>query len=218
MLFCTYTMSRIMSSAYGGYISHSPCLRRFEAYERGFRERLQPAPQLVDPQIFKRNTRLGHVLPVLSGRAVPCLGGCGDDGVLPSVSCLLPSRMGKSDEDARPSRRDVYDGSLSGAQDRPYIPRLRADDSPYHPLPTSLQQFREEEGQANREKRLRALWKRIPRRGKSTSKEDGSVLSIPVTEHASLTKERATQLTRMYVHASRSPGLVLIYCLAMRRS
>lgn len=59
------------------------------------------------------------------------------------------------------TRRLVYDGSISGAQDRPHIPHLRSDPSPYHPLPRSLAEFRAQEGREYRKARLRALWKQL---------------------------------------------------------
>jgi solute carrier family 25 phosphate transporter 23/24/25/41 len=58
------------------------------------------------------------------------------------------------------SRRETYDASLSGANDRPLIPRLRSDPLP-HGLPHTLQEFRDSEGRENRKNRLQALWRRL---------------------------------------------------------
>jgi solute carrier family 25 (mitochondrial phosphate transporter), member 23/24/25/41 len=60
-----------------------------------------------------------------------------------------------------PSRRDNYDNILSGAQDRPSLPRLRSDPLSYHVPPHTLEEFRDQEGRENRERRLQALWKRL---------------------------------------------------------
>lgn len=105
--------------------------------------------------------------------------------------------MAASDEES-PSGRDVYDGSLSGAQDRPFIPRLSRDPPAYRPLPRSLEDYRQEEGDETREKRLRALWKRIPHSG-ANAVDPSSTNAIPVTDDASLTPERAKTLTKMYM-------------------
>ena len=106
--------------------------------------------------------------------------------------------MGGMSEEERPSRRDLFEASLSGAQERPWFPRLRSDPPlPHHPPPRSLDRFREEEGEENREKRLQELWKKLPHKTKPHTPQT-AVESVPVTEHASLTKDRAEKLTRMY--------------------
>ena len=70
--------------------------------------------------------------------------------------------MGNTQQDEEPSRRELFEDVLSGKQQRrPFIPRLRSDPSPFHPLAQSLEEFRKEEGDL-RETRLRALWKKIP--------------------------------------------------------
>ncbi|KAA1466367.1 mitochondrial carrier [Dentipellis sp. KUC8613] len=62
-----------------------------------------------------------------------------------------------------PSRRDVFEATFSGAQDRPYIPRLRSDPPIYHhPITHSLAEFRQSEGRENRKARLRELWHKLP--------------------------------------------------------
>jgi solute carrier family 25 phosphate transporter 23/24/25/41 len=60
------------------------------------------------------------------------------------------------------ARRTTFDGSYTGAQDRPWIPRLRGDPLPLHPLARSLLEFREQEGAVARERHFRELWKRLP--------------------------------------------------------
>lgn len=61
-----------------------------------------------------------------------------------------------------PSGRQIYDGSYSGAQERPWIPPLRSDPISYKPLPHSLVEFRDLEGREYRKKRLQKLWNDIP--------------------------------------------------------
>ncbi|KAI0269139.1 mitochondrial carrier [Gloeopeniophorella convolvens] len=93
------------------------------------------------------------------------------------------------------SNRTIYEASYSGAQDRPYIPRLRSDAPSYRPLPQSLIEFREQEGREHRKTRLRALWKRLP------TLDDGDAASDMMTSAegaTSLTLERARQMRRMY--------------------
>lgn len=98
-----------------------------------------------------------------------------------------------------PCGRDIYEGSLSGAQDRPFIPRLRSDPPSFHPLSRTLEDFRSSEGQDEREQRLRALFKKLPRRRKhaGNTRPAGAVPSSS-TEILSLTKEKAERLTEIY--------------------
>lgn len=63
------------------------------------------------------------------------------------------------------TRQQIYEDSLSGAQDRPPIPRLRSDKTLPAAPTHSLQEFREQEGRENRKRRLKALWKHICKRG-----------------------------------------------------
>ena len=65
-----------------------------------------------------------------------------------------------------PTRREVFEASLAGAQTRPFIPRLRSDPPPYQPLPHSLVEFRVQEGRENREHRLKQLWYSLPKKQK----------------------------------------------------
>lgn len=99
-----------------------------------------------------------------------------------------------------PSSRDLYDDTLSGAQDRPFVPRLKSDSTPYHPLPHSLVEFREQEGRANRKARLRELWLRLPPlEPHSPEHEDPNASgSSIVKDYASLTPERAKKIRNMY--------------------
>lgn len=106
--------------------------------------------------------------------------------------------MGGTNPEEPPSRRDIFEASLSGAQERPWIPRLRSDQPlPYHPLPRSLERFREEEGLENRDKRLQEVWKKLPHKAQPHH-DQVSIDTMPIVEHAALTKDRAEKLTRMY--------------------
>ena len=122
----------------------------------------------------------------------------------------------------RQTGREIFDASQSGAQSRPLLPRLRSDplsSSVIHPLARSLESFRKEEGVENREKRLHAIWKRIPhpRRERKQLQQHhahsghvnrldvASTRWVPATtgsaggqENASLTREKAENLVDMY--------------------
>lgn len=92
------------------------------------------------------------------------------------------------------SGREIYDTTLSGAQDRPFVPRLRSDPSPYHPLPKSLVEFREREGREERKRRLRALWKHLP--GPESHVDSRKAMSAK--DRALLTPEKAEAMKHMY--------------------
>jgi solute carrier family 25 (mitochondrial phosphate transporter), member 23/24/25/41 len=102
---------------------------------------------------------------------------------------------------AESPKRAVFDGSISGAQDRPYIPHLRSDTPTYHPLPRSLAEFREQEGRAYRKARLRALWKQLLA-ALDSDVEDAEVdraTTLPVVgSNTALTPETARQMRKMY--------------------
>lgn len=97
-------------------------------------------------------------------------------------------------------KRLIYDGSISGAQDRPYIPHLRSDEPSYHPLPRSLAEFRAQEGREYRKARLRALWKRLLVVLESDAVEDAdsNMATYPVGSSTALTPETARQMRRTY--------------------
>ncbi|KAI0353621.1 mitochondrial carrier [Trametes cingulata] len=107
--------------------------------------------------------------------------------------------MGGQDEHGRPSARQIYEEVLSGARPRPFIPRLRSDPPPYQPIPHSLREFREQEGKDRRRERLRALWRRLPKRDESPYVDDEEVArAYPVKSDGDLTAESAKQLDEMY--------------------
>lgn len=98
------------------------------------------------------------------------------------------------------SAREFFEGCLSGAFTRPYIPRLRSDPSSTQVLSRSLDEFRNLEGPESREKRLHAVWKRIPHGHKdSAGKLDAAPSSwAPASANVTLTREKAENLTAMY--------------------
>ena len=101
----------------------------------------------------------------------------------------------------RPTRREVFEASFSGAQTRPFIPRLRSDPPSYQPLPHNLVEFREQEGQESRTSRLRQLWLTLPKdvRINHAEAEDEQVArEFAVDGDQSLTRERAERLQEMY--------------------
>jgi solute carrier family 25 phosphate transporter 23/24/25/41 len=97
-------------------------------------------------------------------------------------------------------KRAVYDGSISGAQNRPYIPHLRSDLHSYHPLPRSLAEFRKQEGREYRKARLRALWRQLLA-ALDTDTEDADphgATARSVGSSTALTPETARQMRKMY--------------------
>ena len=98
-----------------------------------------------------------------------------------------------------PRGRQIFEASLSGAQDRPLIPRLRSDDDPtHHPPPRSLEDFRRQEGREERKKRLRELWYQLPEPNHyGLDYSAASAKVIPPTDDA-LTAEKALWLKTMY--------------------
>ena len=107
--------------------------------------------------------------------------------------------MATSDTSRPPSRRAIFEASHSGAQERPWIPRLRSDPPPFHPLPRNLVEFREQEGREDRERRLRKLWTRLPKRPLTEDVDDEAIAkAYPVTHDGQLTVESAKELDKMY--------------------
>ncbi|KAJ7180124.1 mitochondrial carrier [Mycena crocata] len=98
--------------------------------------------------------------------------------------------MGEQDKDQNQTGREIFDASDSGAEDRPFIPKLRSDPLPRRP-PRSLSEFREQEGRENRKRRLKELWKQLPviHHG---SRTPGAL------DDAGITPETAQRLITMY--------------------
>lgn len=107
---------------------------------------------------------------------------------------MADSQAEPSKRRSKPSGPEIFEATLSGAQDRPWIPRLRGDPPAYVPLPKNLAEFRAEEGRAYRKKRLRALWDRLPSDPISTAVKGVEEKPGP----SGLTKERAKRLDNLY--------------------
>jgi solute carrier family 25 (mitochondrial phosphate transporter), member 23/24/25/41 len=101
------------------------------------------------------------------------------------------------DGHGRPSRREIYEASLSGAreQDELRIPLLRSDVQHYERLAHSLAEFRMQEGD-KREERLRRLWKRLPQF--ETVADGETVLKDGDENDASFSREKARDLKKVY--------------------
>ncbi|KIP10715.1 hypothetical protein PHLGIDRAFT_125406 [Phlebiopsis gigantea 11061_1 CR5-6] len=100
-----------------------------------------------------------------------------------------------------PSRREIFEASFNGAQDRPWLPRLRADPPAYRPAPHDLCQFRGLEGKESRERRLRRLWNSLPKNPeiKHDEDEDEAIArKYAVEDDQSLTEDDAKRLQEMY--------------------
>ena len=93
------------------------------------------------------------------------------------------------------SRREVFDTTLSGEQEGPFIPPLKSDPQPHLLAPHSLREFREQEGRQVREERLRELWKKLPRNEYHAS---DTATSDTFAEEEKLTLERAREMKREY--------------------
>ncbi|KAI1795191.1 mitochondrial carrier [Ganoderma leucocontextum] len=109
--------------------------------------------------------------------------------------------MGVHDDQGRPSAREIFEETLSGARPQPFIPRLRSDPPPYQPIPHSLREYRVQEGGEQRRKRLRALWNRLPKRDSTAAAVDDEAVAHaypPVRRDGDLTAESARQLDEMY--------------------
>lgn len=102
----------------------------------------------------------------------------------------------EKDESKTLTRRELFEGTFSGAIDRPRIPLLRSDPHPLRPPPRTLEAFREAEGRESRKQRLRELWHRLqetPLHPRSKQALKGGVI-----DQDNLTHEQAESLRTMY--------------------
>ncbi|KAJ7908292.1 mitochondrial carrier [Mycena leptocephala] len=102
--------------------------------------------------------------------------------------------MGEQDKEQNQTGREIFEASDSGAEDRPFIPKLRSDPLPLRP-PRTLLEFREQEGEANRKRRLKELWQQLP-----VLHRDSTNKPLAAVDNASsgLTPEAAQRLITMY--------------------
>ncbi|KAF7352732.1 Mitochondrial carrier protein [Mycena venus] len=99
--------------------------------------------------------------------------------------------MGQQDKDRTQSGREIFEASESGAEDRPFIPKLRSDPLPKRP-PRTLEEFRQDEGRQNRKRRLKELWRQL---------HDSTRKSLPADNanaNVGLSPEAAQRLITMY--------------------
>lgn len=110
------------------------------------------------------------------------------------MSTSSPSPSGSG-----PSRQQVYDSSLDGTVQRPNIPLLWSDRTAHslRVIPRSLQDYRALEGEEAREKRLRAIWKQLPRTGKKGERIHPDKVKESPDVHC-MTQEGAESLRDMY--------------------
>jgi solute carrier family 25 phosphate transporter 23/24/25/41 len=106
----------------------------------------------------------------------------------------------EKDDIPEPSGRKIFEDSLSGTQDRPFIPRLRFDSNlTYQPLPRTLEEFRSREGRENRKRRLRDLWHQLSNLNHHGLHANASAEGTPFGGTAtSLTPEKAVSLMTIY--------------------
>src|SRR5271154_6159557 len=101
--------------------------------------------------------------------------------------------MAKADGQSSNRKRFFGETCLPGVERGQWFQRLRSDKKPARTaFPSSLQEYRDREGKAAREKRLRDLWEQLPKQGPSLAEADSFArTTISVGDYASLTPERA---------------------------
>jgi solute carrier family 25 phosphate transporter 23/24/25/41 len=109
--------------------------------------------------------------------------------------------MANEDENGKPSNREIYEYAISGAQFRPLIPPLRADSHLHNPVPRNLEEFRIQEGSAERNRRLLKVWNQLPKpsshRGPDHDPKSPPA-AIPLSDLRGLTPQRAAKLNEIY--------------------
>ncbi|QRW01670.1 mitochondrial carrier protein [Ceratobasidium sp. AG-Ba] len=101
-----------------------------------------------------------------------------------------------SRDDRLSSGSALFHATLSGHADRPFIPRLRSDASPYA-IPPRLEDYRSAEG-SDRERRLKKLWGQLPATANNHDDEHRVVMPLAFTHVDELTSEQAAQLRKVY--------------------
>lgn len=100
-------------------------------------------------------------------------------------------------KNSRPSSGSaLFEATLNGSSDRPFIPPLRHDPSPYD-VPPRLEDYRSAEGK-NREQRLRKLWEQLPSTSQAQNDTTRIVVPLAFTHVDELTPEHAAQLKKVY--------------------
>ncbi|KAJ7179072.1 mitochondrial carrier [Mycena filopes] len=96
------------------------------------------------------------------------------------------------DKDQSQTGRELFDASDSGAEERPFLPKLRSDPLPRKP-PRTLAEFRSREGRDNRKQRLQQVYQQLPTLVTHREKPQNAS-----TDDAGLTPEAAQRLITMY--------------------
>lgn len=100
-----------------------------------------------------------------------------------------------SNDDDKQNRKEIFEDTLSGAQDQHRLPLLRSDPQSHQRLAHTLAEFRAQEGE-KREERLREVWKRLPTVDSEQTRRVGEVETD--RQDASLTREKAEELQGIY--------------------
>lgn len=99
--------------------------------------------------------------------------------------------------DDKPSKKEIYENTLSGTHDQRRFPLLRSDSHSHQRLAHSLSDFKAQEG-AQREERLKEVWKRLPNILATTSSGSGNITVSSKDGATTLTQEKANELKEMY--------------------
>jgi len=113
----------------------------------------------------------------------------------PATQTSLDTQKSASKDDDKLSRKEIYEDTLSGAQDQHRLPLLRSDPHNHERLAHTLAEFRAQEG-GRREERLREVWKRLPTVDSEQARRAGEVEADRLD--ALLTREKAKELQEMY--------------------
>ena len=125
-----------------------------------------------------------------------------------STSTGFGGTGGESSSSGSPSKREIFNATMAGAQDHVLVPHLRSDPPPsksYQRLAHSLDEFRQQEGE-QREPRLKDVWQKLMETRNGKGKEH-NVSTGPVgpktatdvsTKGTILTKEKAERLQDIY--------------------
>lgn len=97
-----------------------------------------------------------------------------------------------------PSRRELFEQSLTGAANRPPFPHLQHDAHfSDRPIPTSLDDYRAQETPQERNERIHALWLQL-RALRQRPITNGPISQAPLLGRTSITSERAEELRKIY--------------------
>jgi hypothetical protein len=100
-----------------------------------------------------------------------------------------------------PSRREIFNATVSGAIERPPLPPLHADGKHMstRTIPHSLDDYKVQEGSQQREARFRNLWQQLPQLHSQTILPASTKLQIPVLANMDISAREAEELRHLYV-------------------